>query len=62
LKCIALCRQVGLDPPWLNAQREMATIALSQGSSQGQSKAGTRAIAAAGAPFAAVENQLSFFA
>jgi|TARA_B100001173_G_scaffold110813_1_gene96106 hypothetical protein len=40
----------------------MATIALSQGSSQGQSKAGTRAIAAAGAPFAAVENQLSFFA
>jgi hypothetical protein len=40
----------------------MATIALSQGSSQGQSKAGARPIVAGGAPFAALENQLSFFA
>jgi Asp/Glu/hydantoin racemase len=62
LKCIALWRQVGLNPPWLNAQSEKATIALSQGSGQGQAKAGARAIAAGGAPFAALENQLSFFA
>tara|TARA_B100000482_G_scaffold77442_1_gene54947 strand:+ start:583 stop:753 length:171 start_codon:yes stop_codon:yes gene_type:complete len=56
LKGIALSGQVRLDQPWLNAQSEMATIALSQGSGQGQSEAGARAIAAGGAPFAAFEN------
>jgi hypothetical protein len=57
-----LFRKVGLDLPWLNTQRELATVALGQGSGQGQTEAGSRTIVAAGATFTALENELSFLA